>query len=353
MNGVKIRAGAVPYGALNEMGMVVCKLQLTIFSKNCFAFALALGLLFAVQCCKKSSPTADPGDQVQTGYYTIGAKLMYDECEWEFRGTNKMSAFSDWNFDGPAAYGMDISRECIDMKCTPDIDLQCIVQAARAKGFVTILTAFWWDSDAFPGGTTPYPECQILGATPSQDHRFTNIQTRWQQIARLFKNQSDVWFGVWNEPYEWRKEETASSAQWLEDAVLLVDNIRETGAENIIVLCGYAMGQGHEPFLEKGAELLAGRKNIVFDIHAYRTYWDISSEQIEARLKVLKTTNSAPVIIGEFAANGEQPYVNIMEACRNTKTSLLAWLWGQYHEPFLSQFGSYCLESRNTTCPSE
>jgi hypothetical protein len=321
--------------------------------KNYLSLALLLSFLCCNQCSKKSSPTADPGDQLQTGYYTIGAKLMADDCEWEFRGTNKMSAFSDWNFEGPAAYGMDISRECIDMKCTPDADLQRIVQAGRAKGFVILLTAFWWDNDAFSGGTTPYPDCQLLGATPSQDVRFSAIQERWRQIAILFKNQSDVWFGVWNEPYEWRKEETASSAQWLEDAVLMVDNIRETGAENNIVLCGHAMGQGHEPFLEKGAQLLQGRKNIVFDIHAYRTYWDIPGEQIEARLQALKAANIAPVIIGEFAANGEQSYVNIMRACRNTKTSLLAWLWGQYQEPFLSQFRSYCQEPRNSDCPHE
>jgi mannan endo-1,4-beta-mannosidase len=309
-----------------------------------------LCLIVVIQCCKKSSPTGDTGDQAKTGYYTTGAKLMYNSCEWELRGTNKMSVFSDWNFEEPAAYGMDISRECIDMKCTPDADLQRIVQAGRAKGFVIILTAFWWDSDAFPAGTTPYPECQLLGAVPSRDPRFADIQLRWQQIARLFKNQSDVWFGAWNEPYNWRKEETASSEQWLADAILMVDNIRDTGAENIIVVCGHAMGQGYEPFLEKGTALLAGRKNIVFDIHAYQTYWNISREQIAARLNALKAANIAPVMVGEFAANGEQPYITIMNACRDTKTSLLAWLWGQYQEPFLSQFYAYCQEARNTDC---
>jgi mannan endo-1,4-beta-mannosidase len=339
MNGAKTRVMLPPYGVLSKMARL-----------RIIYLILLLGLFVFTHCGKKSNPAGDTGDQTKTGYYTTGAKLMYNSCEWEFRGTNKMSVFSDWNFEGPVDYGMDISRECIDMKCTADADLQHIVQAARAKDFVVILTAFWWDSDAFATGRTPYPECQLLGAIPSQDIRFGNIQIRWQQIARLFKNQSDVWFGVWNEPYAWRKEETASSEQWLADAVLMVDNIRETGAENIIVVCGHAMGQGHEPFLEKGSQLLAGRKNIVFDIHAYQTYWDISSEQIEARLNALKSVNIAPVIIGEFAANGEQPYINIMKACRNTRTTLLAWLWGQYQEPFLSAFRTYCQELRNTDC---
>jgi mannan endo-1,4-beta-mannosidase len=218
---------------------------------------------------------------------------------------------------------------------------------------VTILTAFWYDSDTFRGGTTSYPECQVLGAIPSQDARFESIQKRRREIAALFKNQSDVWFGVWNESYDWKKENTSSAGQWLEDAKRMTDNIRFTGAENIVVLCGTAMGQGHEPFLEKGAELMVGRKNIVFDIHAYRTYWDVSRSVVEGRLNALKAAGIAPVIVGEFAANGEQPYAAVMEACRSTRTSLLAWLWGQYEEPFNSAFRAYCQEKRNAVCPGD
>jgi mannan endo-1,4-beta-mannosidase len=284
-----------------------------------------------------------------TGYYTLGSKLMKDNCEWEFRGTDKMSIW-DWSYDSVSAWGMDITRECIDMKLTSDEELIQIAQLARNRGFVTILTAVWWDSDAIHGGTTPYPDCQLLGSIPTDDARFDSIQKRWQEIAVLFKNQTDVWFGVWNEPYDWNKELTASSQQWLNDAVVMVDNIRETGANNIIVLCGNAMGQGHEPFLEKGAELLQGRKNIVFDIHAYQTYWNLSQQDIEIRLTELKNANIAPVIIGEFANNGSQPYESVMNACRNKHISLLAWLWNQYEEPFKSTFKSYCKELRNTDC---
>jgi mannan endo-1,4-beta-mannosidase len=133
----------------------------------------------------------------------------------------------------------------------------------------------------------------------------------------------------------------------------MVDNIRDTGAENIIVVCGHAMGQGHEPFLEKGAELLNGRKNIVFDIHAYQTYWNKSANEIESRLETIRSLDIAPVIFGEFAANGEQPYKEVIAACRHTKTSLLAWLWPQYEEPFRTEFKRYCGEPRNIDCQQE
>ncbi|RPI01880.1 MAG: hypothetical protein EHM72_05445 [Calditrichaeota bacterium] len=301
-------------------------------------------------CSEKSNPVVENPDDSAKGFYTLGSSLMVNACEWELRGANMMSAFGTPDYTEAEAFGMDIARECIDMKCTGDEKLRQIVSAARARGFVVILTAFWWDNDAFPSGNTPYPDCQLLGAVPSKDARFSGVQARWRQIARLFKNQSDVWFGLWNEPYDWQKSKTASSDQWLADAAALVDNIRSTGAENIVVLCGTAMGQGHEPFLEKGGELLQGRKNIVFDIHAYQTYWNVSSTEIKSRLDALKSSGIAPVIVGEFAANGDQPYQAVMDACRGTRTTLLAWLWGQYKEPFLSRFRSYCREGRNPDC---
>jgi len=312
-----------------------------------FLVFLAFGF-FLLGCSKqKDNKTGHiPNDR---GYYTEGSLLMKNGCPWEFRGTDKMSIW-DWNYNEISAWGMDITRECIDLKCTTDEDLQHLVNLARNKGMVIILTGFWYDSDAFDHGTTAYPACQLLGAIPTADSRFNDVITRWKQIATLFANQTDVWFEIWNEPYDWKKENTANSAQWLYDASAMVDSIRVTGAENNIVLCGNAMGQGHEPFLEKGAELLSGRKNIVFDIHAYATYWDLSVSELTARLNEIKNANIAPVIIGEFAANGTQPYNAIMDACRTTNTSLVAWLWGQYEEPFASKFKLYCAEIRNLQC---
>jgi mannan endo-1,4-beta-mannosidase len=324
------------------------RILFSINQKYLSAVMIIFALIFSA--CNDKSASEDKKIIPDTqGYYTVGSALMKDGCEWEFRGTDKMSIW-DWSYDSVTAWGMDITRECIDMKLTTDEELQHIVQLARSKGFVTILTAVWWDSEAIQGGTTPYPECQLLGSIPSSDPRYTSIQKRWQEIAVLFKDQTDVWFGVWNEPYEWKKEQTSSSQQWLNDASSMVDNIRVTGANNIVVLCGNAMGQGYEPFIEKGAELLDGRKNIVFDIHAYQTYWDIPQDEIENILNEMKNTDIAPVIIGEFSANGTQPYEAVMNACRNTHTSILAWLWNQYEEPFKSAYKLYSRELRNLGC---
>ncbi len=314
-------------------------------NQNVFYIFLILIAYLQYGCSKQPGADNIPAENSK-GYYTDGSKLMKDGKSMEFRGTNKMSLW-DWNYDQVSSWGMDITRECIDMKMTSDDDLERLVTLARNKGFVIILTAFWYDSDAFPGGSSPYPDCQLLGSTPSMDQRYPQIINKWKHIARLFSNQSDVWFGIWNEPYGWDKANTASSDQWLLDASSLIDTIRETGANNILVVCGNAMGQGHEPFLEKGAQLLNGRKNIVFDIHAYNTYWNIPVAAIENRINELKNINVAPIIIGEFANNGEEVYPAVLDACRSTHTSVLAWLWGQYQEPFNSTFKVYCGEKRN------
>ncbi len=310
---------------------------------SCLSFLIACQVIEG--CVNPFPPESFPVIKSQV-FSTNGSKLMRNNKSWEFRGTNKMSHW-DLNYDEISSWGMDIARECIDMKCSTDYDLQSIVSLARKKGFVVILTAFWYDSDAFPGGSTPYPGCQLLGVIPSQDTRYQAIITRWKQIAKLFANQSDVWFGIWNEPYHWDKTKTAPSSQWLFDTSSMIDSLRETGANNIVVVCGNAMGQGHEPFLEKGSELLKGRKNIVFDIHAYDTYWNIQGSAIEKILNDLNNRNIAPVLIGEFADNGSQGYETIMNSCRNTHTSLVAWLWGQFQEPFYTKFKIYCSEKRN------
>jgi hypothetical protein len=132
------------------------------------------------------------------GFYTDGSKLMKNDCEWELRGTDKMSVYG-LNYSGVKTFGMDITRECIDMKCTSNEALTQIVNTARENGFVTILTAFWYDSYAFSTSTTPYPDCQLLGATPTTDNRFPAVMKRWKEIASLFSNQSDVWFEPWKE----------------------------------------------------------------------------------------------------------------------------------------------------------
>ncbi|RQW09985.1 hypothetical protein EH222_03215, partial [candidate division KSB1 bacterium] len=44
-----------------------------------------------ISCGKKSNPIIENPPQKRSGFYTQGSRLMRGSCEWELRGTNKMS----------------------------------------------------------------------------------------------------------------------------------------------------------------------------------------------------------------------------------------------------------------------
>jgi mannan endo-1,4-beta-mannosidase len=210
------------------------------------------------------------------------------------------------------------------MLLTSTNTLQTIVNHARASGKVTILCAMWYDNDALAGGTTPYPACQLLGVNPSSDPRWAAVTNRWREIATHFKNQPDVWFDLWNEPYWWDDTRGYSETLWLSDMRLLVDNIRSTGARNICLVPGSATGQGHQVFINQGPALLSGRSNIVFAIHCYSSRWNVSQVTAETRFQAVLNAGG-PLLIGEYGAG--DPFTNILNAARTKQITSLAWLW--------------------------
>ncbi|HLN73587.1 MAG TPA: cellulase family glycosylhydrolase [Prolixibacteraceae bacterium] len=299
-------------------------------------------LYFLLLLCLQSRLSA------QNVYTVEGSQILKNGIAWEFVGADNMAVFGlPYNYSTQQSQGMDISRECIDMKMTSDAALQTLVNSARSKGQVLILAGFWYDSDAFSGGKTAYPGCQLLGANPMADSRYAAIMKRWKEIVSLpfIKNKTDVWINPWNEPYSWEGKDGYTNDMWEKDSKSIVDSIRSTGANNIIALNGSHMGQGHAVIIERGKNVRQGRTNIIFDIHAYGR-WDVGVTAIRSRFKALRDAGNA-FIIGEFAANGDYFYQSIMDACRADRVSLLAWLWGQYKEPFASIYKKYTMAPRN------
>lgn len=284
----------------------------------------------------------------QNVYSVDGSQILKNGMEWEFVGTDNMAVFSlPYNYSTQRSQGMDITRECIDMKMTSDAALQTLVNSARSQGQVLILAGFWYDSDAFAGGKTAYPGCQLLGANPMSDTRYAAVMKRWKEIVNLpfIKNKTDVWINPWNEPYAWDGTNGYTNDMWEKDSKAIIDSIRSTGANNIIALNGSHMGQGHAVIIERGKNVRQGRSNIIFDIHAYAR-WDVGVTAIRSRFKALRDAGNA-FIIGEFAANGDYVYQSVMDACRADRVSLLAWLWGQYKEPFAGIYKKYTMAPRN------
>ncbi|MFX5510529.1 hypothetical protein ABTD49_22245, partial [Acinetobacter baumannii] len=70
--------------------------------------------------------------------------------------------------------------------------------------------------------------------------------------------------------------------------------------KNVILIPCAEQGQDESVLLNKGSEFLAGKTNILFDVHAYEKWLLVSSSSMSSRLEQLKQ-NKLPVFFGETA----------------------------------------------------
>ena len=167
-----------------------------------------------------------------------------------------------------------------------------------------------------------------------------------KQIAEHFKDQTDVWIQVWNEPYHWDNKNGYSHELWLKDMEEMVDNLRwVNGFHNIIVVPGNEQGQSENAVINQGKKLIENRFNILFDLHAYEK-WLVNTDenQLISRMANLKNMDM-PIIIGEV---GVQNVGDVMEvshflsAARAVDISVMAWLWNrniQYNNALMNEVG--------------
>jgi mannan endo-1,4-beta-mannosidase len=296
-------------------------------------FAVSLLSVFSLSGCGgKSVPGGIGGNAAVTRatdtYSVSGTQILKNGSPLFVRGVNVMNIFGGDTSD-MADWNVKVVRQPIDMKVTTLTKMQQIVDNARANGKITILAAFWYDNNAISGGTTPYPQCQLLGVNPSSDSRWEAVKTRWRDIANQFKNQPDVWFDVWNEPYWYNDTNGFSEDLWLSDMKALADNIRGTGATNIIVVPGSKTGQGETVIVNKGPSLLSGRSNIVFSIHLYGQWLNDSQSQIESRIQAVLNKNLA-LMATEIGVEGGGYLYNPnagLNALLGKNISTMGWYW--------------------------
>lgn len=193
-----------------------------------------------------------------------------------------------------------------------------IVTENRRNGFVTVLYPLGWDT------------LEVLGLKPSQQPFYADFKARMRAIVTEFRDESDVWLEVWNEPYWWDGGRGYPDALWLSDMQDMVDNIRVTGNRNIVLVPGSQTGQSEQVILSHGPILLTSRSNILFDIHAYEV-WLISASQsaIAARIGALKAVCAAN-IFGEtvpFNAGSQMDVRPLLNAALAERVGVVAWLW--------------------------
>jgi mannan endo-1,4-beta-mannosidase len=196
--------------------------------------------------------------------------------------------------------------------------LRTVVENNRRNGLVTILCPFGWDT------------LEVLGLNPSEQSFYSAYKARMRAIATEFHNEPDVWLEVWNEPYWFDGGRGYTDDVWLRDMQDMVDNIRSTGNQNIVLVPGAETGQAEGVLLAKGATLLEGRSNILFDIHAYEKWLlGTSPASVAARIEAVQRAGLAMVFgeISPFNAGVPMDVRLVLDAAVPARIGALAWVW--------------------------
>jgi len=308
-------------------------------------------LLIVVTACNQDNPIIpiEDGhnleipplpDELLGPYQIEDAKLLKNNETVFYKGVNTMQTYGLVNPDLMNEWNIEIIREFIGNLREQPIDgaaikasdnvwyhpLQKIVDQNRANNKITILCPFGWVNNT--GQRT-----LLTGLFPSAQPFYEGYKLKMKQIAEHFKNQPDVWIEVWNEPYHWNNENGYSHELWLRDMKDMVDNLRWVeGFQNIILVPGNEQGQSENAIIANGNELLEGRYNLLFDLHAYEKWLlNTNEEDLVTKIENLKNKNFA-FIIGEVGVQnvGEvMPVQHFLNAASISEVCVLAWVWNQ------------------------
>jgi len=323
-----------------------------------FLLIVILAECLALSACDKQEVNPDPifpsiPTQIKGPFTVEGADILKNGEPVSYKGVNAMQTFGLANPDLMKEWNIEISREFIGNLREQPISgspilasdetwlhsLQSIVDQNRSKNIITILCPFGWVANN--GQQTLF-----TGLNPSSQPFYEAYKLKMKQIAEHFKDQTDVWIEVWNEPYHWNNENGYSHELWLKDMEEMVDNLRTVnGFHNITIVPGNEQGQSENAIIAKGENLIEDRFNILFDLHAYEK-WLVNTDesQITSRMANLRNMN-IPFIIGEV---GVQNVGDVMEvshflsAVRTADISVMAWVWiqnSQYTNALLNSNG--------------
>ena len=134
----------------------------------------------------------------------------------------------------------------------------------------------------------------------------------WKFITPHYKNNSSIFFDIFNEPRIWTGNMTTSWDLWQKGGVYngityvgmqdLVDTIRNTGATNVIYVEGSAAGESLQGLVSgegTTSHLLQG-SNLVYSVHPYFGYQHLTKAQWDAWFGNAAQLLNAPVEIGEW-----------------------------------------------------
>lgn len=286
-------------------------------------------LLFFFGSCQKEESFANSN----SGYQITNSNISYNSKNIQLIGANTFHVFGAGSAD-MNSWNLDIAREFIgNIKETPltgnpiqdsngkyIYSLQNIVDENRKQNKISWICAFGWDGN---------PSTLFTGKSPATSFWWEDYKAKLRLWAIQFKDQNDVWIEVWNEPYRYDRADGYTDTIWLQNMNELTEIIRATGNKNIVVIPCAEQGQDESVLINKGNAFLAGKSNILFDIHAYEKWLLDSSTNINSRLDALNRFN-IPIIFGETAPMNAgvlmnpEPFLNLIY---NKGISVCAWVW--------------------------
>lgn len=286
-------------------------------------------LLFFFGSCQKEDSISNSN----SGYQITNSKITNNSKNIQLIGANTFHVFGAGSVD-MNSWNLDIAREFIgNIKETPltgnpiqdsngkyIYSLQNIVDENRKQNKISWICAFGWDGNQ---------ATLFTGKSPATTFWWEDYKAKLRLWAIQFKDQNDVWIEVWNEPYRYDRADGYTDAIWLQNMNELTAIIRATGNKNIVVIPCAEQGQDEIVLLNKGNEFLAGKSNILYDIHAYEKWLLDSPTNMNNRLNVLNQFN-LPIIFGETAPMNAgilmnlDPFLNLIY---DKGISVCAWVW--------------------------
>lgn len=187
---------------------------------------------------------------------------------------------------------------------------------------------------------------QLIGSSGVPLKSFTRF---WTFLARRYKNNQRVIFGLMNEPYDMNVRD------WLNIANESIKAIRSTGAKQLILVPGVRW-TGAWSWLEGGSEsngavmkeIVDPLNNYIFELHQYfdSDYSGKNNQCVHGAKVLQKATdwarnNNQKLFLGEFAvARNEQCYntlIQVMDYLQKNQDIWIGWTcwsasewWGEY-----------------------
>ncbi|ANE46586.1 hypothetical protein SY83_10220 [Paenibacillus swuensis] len=299
--------------------------------KGVAVYVLLLALMFGTVNFASVTTTEAAGDS----YTVSGTKIMKNGTEFILNGTNVNGPqwcwgsntvndanliVNKWKFNS-----IRVNTHILAKGCDFQPTLQQIVDTYTPLGAVVMIEAH---EDARIGNYY----------TSTTSPTLTELKNYWINLANQFKNNSNVWFNIANEPGDWNLD-----AQWKTMHKTVIEAIRGTGATNIIVVdggtfgqdCGYSQAgnvvDGDSAVISWGQEVKSydTTGNTIFSVHNYGC-WDWSESKLTDYVNRVHAKNLA-LVFGEWGAQtgGEhqtaaQNTVNVSQA---KKVGKMVWHW--------------------------